>query len=555
MIIIEIFKLFGSIFIDNDKADASIAKTEKGAESLTSKLGSGIATAGKWAAGIAAGAVAVGGALLGIANKTGQAADRLLDLQDITGMTVEEIQRWEKVTKVAGVSLDAMTGASQKLTKSLNAMDSEGNKSRKAIESLGVSFKDIESMNADQRMDVLTKALAGVDDATERARIGTDLFGGSWKDIAPIVGLGAEAMDKAKASANIFSEEDLRRANDFRIQMDVMKDRVGFLAMEFGMKLLPVAEVFFNWIQDHMPQIEKAFEITFKVIEVVIGGVVKGIQILIEWLGSWKDNNSETITKIKESFTEFFKTLWDMIKSFVELATTLWGKYGDDITAIASKFINLIKTILETGFKIYKAIFDIFAAAFNGDWGRFWEGIKNLFSTIWNGIKDLLKVSLDLLISIFKGIGGAMFDAGKGMFNMVWDGLKSVWSNIQNWVTDKINWLSDKLSFWNRSSSQIESDAKKVQSYDSSAYNIPGYASGTNFHPGGLAIVGEKGPELLNLPRGSQVIPNGQTQQMLNQPSQINIENMIVRNDTDIKLIAKELYNLQKSSGRGLGFA
>ena len=37
---------------------------------------------------------------------------------------------------------------------------------------------------------------------------------------------------------------------------------------------------------------------------------------------------------------------------------------------------------------------------------------------------------------------------------------------------------------------------------------LPGYASGTDFHPGGLAIVGEKGPELVNLPRGSQVIPN-----------------------------------------------
>jgi hypothetical protein len=31
---------------------------------------------------------------------------------------------------------------------------------------------------------------------------------------------------------------------------------------------------------------------------------------------------------------------------------------------------------------------------------------------------------------------------------------------------------------------------------------------GTDFAPGGLMMVGEKGPELLNLPRGSQVIPN-----------------------------------------------
>lgn len=37
---------------------------------------------------------------------------------------------------------------------------------------------------------------------------------------------------------------------------------------------------------------------------------------------------------------------------------------------------------------------------------------------------------------------------------------------------------------------------------------IAGLASGTNFAGGGLTLVGEKGPELVNLPRGAQVIPN-----------------------------------------------
>lgn len=35
-----------------------------------------------------------------------------------------------------------------------------------------------------------------------------------------------------------------------------------------------------------------------------------------------------------------------------------------------------------------------------------------------------------------------------------------------------------------------------------------GFANGTNSAPGGLAWVGERGPELLNIPRGSQIIPN-----------------------------------------------
>lgn len=37
---------------------------------------------------------------------------------------------------------------------------------------------------------------------------------------------------------------------------------------------------------------------------------------------------------------------------------------------------------------------------------------------------------------------------------------------------------------------------------------IPKFAGGTEFAPGGMALVGERGPELVNLPRGAQVIPN-----------------------------------------------
>ena len=45
--------------------------------------------------------------------------------------------------------------------------------------------------------------------------------------------------------------------------------------------------------------------------------------------------------------------------------------------------------------------------------------------------------------------------------------------------------------------------------------SIQGFASGTLSAPGGLSLVGEKGPELVNLPRGSQVYPTDQTQSML----------------------------------------
>ena len=41
------------------------------------------------------------------------------------------------------------------------------------------------------------------------------------------------------------------------------------------------------------------------------------------------------------------------------------------------------------------------------------------------------------------------------------------------------------------------------------------FATGTRYAPGGMALVGERGPEMINLPRGSQVIPAAQTSQMM----------------------------------------
>lgn len=43
---------------------------------------------------------------------------------------------------------------------------------------------------------------------------------------------------------------------------------------------------------------------------------------------------------------------------------------------------------------------------------------------------------------------------------------------------------------------------------DIGGYSMPRFASGTDYAPGGMALVGERGPEIVNLPRGSQVVPN-----------------------------------------------
>lgn len=49
------------------------------------------------------------------------------------------------------------------------------------------------------------------------------------------------------------------------------------------------------------------------------------------------------------------------------------------------------------------------------------------------------------------------------------------------------------------------------------------FAVGTRFAPGGMALVGERGPEMVSLPRGSQVLPAAQTSAMLGGKSQVEV--------------------------------
>jgi tape measure domain-containing protein len=100
--------------------------------------------------------------------------------------------------------------------------------------------------------------------------------------------------------------------------------------------------------------------------------------------------------------------------------------------------------------------------------------------------------------------------------------------------------------------------AKGMEKFHGAMHNlgVPGYADGVTNAKGGVALVGERGPELVNLPKGSDVIPNKQTQQMM---GNVNYDGMFkgavfnVRSDNDAKLIAREIFNLQQGRSRAGG--
>src|SRR4051812_47107643 len=99
----ELFKLFGSIFVDNDSANESIDKTDKKAEGLSKVfggLGSAATKAGKFIGGALLGATGLAAASLGGMVLAGDDLQKALNgLQTSTGATSEEMSGMEESLK------------------------------------------------------------------------------------------------------------------------------------------------------------------------------------------------------------------------------------------------------------------------------------------------------------------------------------------------------------------------------------------------------------------------------------------------------------------------
>ena len=80
-----------------------------------------------------------------------------------------------------------------------------------------------------------------------------------------------------------------------------------------------------------------------------------------------------------------------------------------------------------------------------------------------------------------------------------------------------------------------------------SSIKVPGFARGTRYAPGGMALVGEQGPELMNVPRGSQILSNNRTNRALEGiNSQANISGEFTVRGTDLVLVLEKAQSKQK---------
>lgn len=233
------------------------------------------------------------------------------------------------------------------------------------------------------------------------------------------------------------------------------------------------------------------------------------------------------------------KTTWDRIKLWTE---TTWGGIHTYLIGIW----NGLKTTLTMVWTTLKTTTETTWNAVKTFLTNTWTAIKTLFTTSFNTVKTTVVSGLTNIKSNFtsyltdtlnnvKSFTSGFIDAGKDFVMGLWDGIKSktgwLWKQVKGWLDDLISKITGALSSGGKSSGNNTGDSTMTGagggggSAGGGGGGAPGLATGGTVKRSGLTWVGERGPELLNLPRGAQVTSNRDSMDLLGtQAPQINLE-------------------------------
>ncbi|WP_342515411.1 phage tail tape measure protein [Sutcliffiella sp. FSL R7-0096] len=305
-------------------------------------------------------------------------------------------------------------------------------------------------------------------------------------------------------------------------------------------------------------------------IKPAIGAVVSFFQEQLAVIQQFWAENSATIMGALSNIGKFIKATFENVilpvikfamPFILALIKSVWGNIQGVITGALNIIMGAVK---------------FFSGLLTGDFSKMWEGIKQMFSGaitfVWNliqlsffgritkgvvgfvksfgsslkngwdnaisGIKSFVALAkinfksfvddglkkFNDLVAGAKALPGKIGQGIKSMAGKVTDGVRAVANNMAsmlgkgvNGVINGVNWILGKVG----ASGAI------------SLWSVPQYAKGIDNHPGGPAVVGEEGrelahipgvgyamlgeqgPQFLNLPKGTSVLPNKETESML----------------------------------------
>lgn len=276
-----------------------------------------------------------------------------------------------------------------------------------------------------------------------------------------------------------------------------------------------------------------------------LGAAVKFL--LAPWIALWNGVKAvmgppiswvlSTVGNLIGFFVSVFTTIGKII---VALTVDAWNAIMNAINPVLNWVSSHVQASLNFWKNVFAVVWGAITKALSDTWNTIktviqnalssittwlsnqWHTIQNTVSSVWNGITSTIgnawtnirnaisskaTDTKNAVLSPFQqaaaAIGGIMGGFAKGMVGMLNAGI-GTGGSIIDWLGQRLDDIASKLI-----------GSRPIAHFAFTPIKIPGLYKGTDSFAGGLAIVGEEGPELVSLPKGSKVMPAKETAAVL----------------------------------------
>lgn len=270
--------------------------------------------------------------------------------------------------------------------------------------------------------------------------------------------------------------------------------------------------------QQIMESAQGAFDTVKQIIMFVVGLIASFIQDRLKLIRQFWDENGQ---QIMQAVSNAFKFIQSVIQTTMPI-----------IQFIIKQVWGVIQGIFDGALKVIMGLLKTFAGLFTGDWRKMWEGIKQMISGALQFIWNLINLTLlGRALGAIRSFGSQLMAAFKTPFNWV----KNFINTILNAITSRaksfasqftgafkvipngiravlnriISGFNSLIGRLNRFKISIPDWVPAIggKSFKINIPKIPGLQEGGNITQSGRVLVGEAGPEILDLPKGARVTP------------------------------------------------
>ncbi len=255
---------------------------------------------------------------------------------------------------------------------------------------------------------------------------------------------GAEILETYEGSAAAMAATMQDNASG---QMEILKSQLQELAIALGDTLMPTLREIIGYVQQFVDKLNGMDESTKAAMMnallivaalgpllVIIGKVVSGIGTLMSAIGGISAPVLAVVAAIavlvaafvhlwqtNEEFRNNIIAIWDSLRAkfeeftngiverlnkmggdfenFSEVVTEIWNLLCENLAPVFENTFETIATVLGAALDILTGLFDVFAGLFTGNWEQMWEGCKEIVGGVWDAIVGIVKGAINTLIN------------------------------------------------------------------------------------------------------------------------------------------------------------